>query len=130
MKNLDAGKGETIPTLQEVIDLIGDKVKLVIELKEEGTEGGVVELIKRNNLDDNVYVISFWHGLVKTVKEMDSRIKTGVLLIRKATSAREISGLGNTSVSPVSTWDSPKDDKDVGREPMPLDLSFIFNQHG
>jgi glycerophosphoryl diester phosphodiesterase len=80
MKKLDAGKGERIPTLDEVIDLIGNKVRLVIELKEEGTERRVVELIKRNNLDDKVYVISFWHSLVKTVKKMDSRIKTGVLL--------------------------------------------------
>ena len=81
LKKLDAGKGETIPTLQEVVDLIGDKVRLVIELKEKGTEKGVVELVKRNNLYDNVYVISFWHRLVKTVKEMESRIKTGVLLV-------------------------------------------------
>jgi glycerophosphoryl diester phosphodiesterase len=81
MKKLDAGKGETIPTLDEVIDLIGNKVRLIIELKEEGTERKVVERIKRNNLDDNVYVISFWHSLVKTVKEIDSRIKTGVLLV-------------------------------------------------
>jgi glycerophosphoryl diester phosphodiesterase len=81
IKKLDAGKGETIPTLDEVVDLIGNKVRLVIELKEEGTERKVVELIKRKNLDDNVYVISFWHRLVKMVKEMDSRIKTGVLLV-------------------------------------------------
>ncbi|OEU84363.1 MAG: hypothetical protein BA865_11130 [Desulfobacterales bacterium S5133MH4] len=81
MKRLDAGKGETIPTLQEVIDLIDNKVRLVIELKQEGTEGTVVELIKKNNLAHNVYVISFWHNLVKTVKEMHSRIKTGVLLV-------------------------------------------------
>ena len=81
MKKLDAGKGETIPTLDEVIDLIGNQVMLVIELKEEGTERKVVELIKRNNLDDNVYVISFWHSLVRAVKEMDSRIKTGILLV-------------------------------------------------
>lgn len=81
MKKLDAGKGETIPTLDEVIDLIGNQVMLVIELKEEGTERKVVELIKRNNLDDNVYVISFWHSLVRAVKELDSRIKTGILLV-------------------------------------------------
>ena len=81
LKKLDAGKGETIPTLQEVMDLIDSRVTLVIELKEEGTEGLVVELIKRNNLEDDVYVISFWHELVKTVKEMDSRIRTGVLLV-------------------------------------------------
>ena len=81
IKKLDAGKGETIPTLQEVIDLIGNKVRLVVELKQEGTEKGVVELVRANNLVNDVYVISFWHRLVKMVKEMDSRIKTGVLLV-------------------------------------------------
>jgi len=81
LKKLDAGKGQRIPTLQEVIGFIDNKVKLVIELKEEGTVRSVLELIKRNNIEDTVYVISFWHRLVKTVKEIDSHIKTGVLLV-------------------------------------------------
>lgn len=81
IKKLDAGKGERIPTLQEVIDLIGNKVRLVIELKEEGIEKRVVELIKKNGFEDNVYVISFWHEVVKAAKEMDKRIKTGILLV-------------------------------------------------
>ena len=81
MKRLDAGKGETIPTLQEVMDLIHGKVKLVIELKDEGTEEPVVDLIKRNGLMENVYVISFWHRLVRTVKDIEGRIKTGVLFV-------------------------------------------------
>ena len=81
IKRLDAGKGEAIPTLQEVIDLVDKRVMLIIELKEEGTERPVVDIIVRNNLFDKVCVISFWHRLVKTVKEMDGRIKTGVLLV-------------------------------------------------
>ncbi len=81
IKRLDAGKGEAIPTLQEVIDLIDKQVLLIIELKEEGTERSVVDLLVRNNLFDKACVISFWHRLVKTVKEMDGRIKTGVLLV-------------------------------------------------
>jgi glycerophosphoryl diester phosphodiesterase len=81
IKRLDAGKGEAIPLLQEVIDFIDRRVMLIIELKEEGTEGSVVDLIIRNNLFDNACAISFWHRLVKTVKETDSRIKTGVLLV-------------------------------------------------
>jgi len=81
LKKLDAGKGETIPTLQEVMALIDKKVRLVIELKEEGAEKAVVELIHRNDLVDSVYVISFWHRLVKRVKEMGESIKTGVLLV-------------------------------------------------
>jgi glycerophosphoryl diester phosphodiesterase len=81
LKELNAGKGETMPTLQEVIDYTGKKVRLVIELKEGGTERAVVEMIGKNDLHDNAYVISFWHRLVKTVKEMDSDIQTGVLLV-------------------------------------------------
>jgi len=81
IKKLDAGKGERIPTLQEAIDLIGNRVRPVIELKEEGIEKRVVELIKKNGFEDNVYVISFWHEVVKAAKEMDNRIKTGILLV-------------------------------------------------
>ncbi|MDY6839386.1 MAG: glycerophosphodiester phosphodiesterase family protein [Thermodesulfobacteriota bacterium] len=81
LKKLDAGKGESIPTLQEVVDHIDKRVKLVIELKEEGAEGQVVGLINENNLVHNVYVISFWHRLVQRVKEMGQSIKTGVLLV-------------------------------------------------
>lgn len=81
LKKLDAGKGQRIPTLQEVIDFIDNKVDLVIELKEEGTVESVFELIKKSNIEDTVYVISFWHRLVKTIKEMGSHIKTGVLLV-------------------------------------------------
>ncbi|MBW2171185.1 MAG: hypothetical protein JRF69_04260 [Deltaproteobacteria bacterium] len=81
IRELDAGKGEAIPTLQEVFDLIDSKVTLVVELKEEGTERSVVELIEKNNLEENVYVISFWHELVKAAKSINSRIRTGVLLV-------------------------------------------------
>ena len=38
IKKLDAGKGQPIPTLQEVIDFSEGKLKLVIEFKEEGYE--------------------------------------------------------------------------------------------
>jgi len=48
LKKLDAGNGQRIPTLQEVIDFIDNKVELVIELKEEGTFKSVYKLIKRN----------------------------------------------------------------------------------
>jgi len=45
IKRLDAGKGEAIPTFQKVIDLIDRRMMLVIELKEEGTERSVLDLI-------------------------------------------------------------------------------------
>jgi glycerophosphoryl diester phosphodiesterase len=81
LKQLDAGKGQRIPTLQEVVEVINNKVTLVIELKEEGTAKSVFELIKKNSIEDKVYIISFWHQFVKTIKEMGSNIKTGVLFV-------------------------------------------------
>lgn len=81
IRGLDAGKGERLPTLQEGIDVTRGKVELLIELKEAGTEETVAEHIRRNDIYESSYVISFWHDLVKKVKEMDSRIRTGVLLV-------------------------------------------------
>jgi glycerophosphoryl diester phosphodiesterase len=81
LKKLDAGKGQHIPTLQEVICFVDNKVNLVIELKEEGTAEGVFKLIKERSMKESVYVISFWHRFAKTIKEMDSSIKTGVLFV-------------------------------------------------
>ncbi|HEC99906.1 MAG TPA: glycerophosphodiester phosphodiesterase [Proteobacteria bacterium] len=81
VKKLDAGKGERIPTLEEVIGLVRGRMKLIIELKEVGIEDKVVGLINKHSLCGSAYVISFWHMAVKRVKEMDSRIRTGVLLV-------------------------------------------------
>ena len=81
IKELDAGKGETIPTLQEVFDFVDGRVTLVIELKEANTERLVVELVEKNELVEDVYVISFWHELVRAAKHMNGRLKTGVLLV-------------------------------------------------
>ncbi len=43
LKKLDAGKGQKIPTLQEAIDFMKGKVRVIIEIKQEGTEADVVD---------------------------------------------------------------------------------------
>ena len=81
LKKLDAGKGQTIPTLQEVIDFFKGKVRLVIEFKEQGYEEPVVELIRKNRMEENTYMISFWHQAVKKIKRLNDKIKTGILFV-------------------------------------------------
>jgi glycerophosphoryl diester phosphodiesterase len=81
IQKLDAGKGQRIPTLQEVIDLVRAKVRLVVELKGPGTEAPVTALIRENDFFQDSYVISFWHKMVQRVKQSEPRIKTGVLLV-------------------------------------------------
>jgi len=81
LKKLDAGKGEKIPTLQEVIDLIRDKgIFLQIELKESNMQRHLLDLIQKNNLEERVMVISFLHEELRKIKELNPKIKTGILI--------------------------------------------------
>ena len=48
LRTLDAGKGERIPTLQEVLDLVNRKVKTNIELKGTGTAKPVFQLLEKH----------------------------------------------------------------------------------
>lgn len=60
MRALDAGKGERIPTLQEVIDLATGRMDINIELKGLGTAGPALEHIE--DAVDNGWEISGFHA--------------------------------------------------------------------
>ncbi len=82
IKRLDAGKGERVPTLQEVIDLVRGKNGLYIELKGEGTPGPVVEVLRRNDFTGHRQVIvgSFLPWLVQQTRELAPEIATSLLV--------------------------------------------------
>lgn len=48
LQYLDAGAGERIPTLDDVLDLVGDRVHLDIEIKQGGIEREVLETLARH----------------------------------------------------------------------------------
>lgn len=90
LKKLDAGSwfsnkfvGETIPTLEEVLDIIPDDKLVNIELKEEysaerETEKKLLEIIK-NYPKKNIVVSSFSHNLLRNLKKLDDTVKIGLL---------------------------------------------------
>ena len=78
LKKLDAGQKETIPTLDEVISGVKDKIGLVIEIKEPGAEGKVLEKINENNLE-NVILTSFYHKSIKNARKMDPSVDAGII---------------------------------------------------
>ena len=86
LRALDAGKGEKIPTLSEVLDLVNRKVKVNIELKGVGTAKPVSNLIKDYvdnkgwNFDDFI-VSSFNHYELKEFGELSPNIKIGALIV-------------------------------------------------
>ncbi|RLE50640.1 MAG: glycerophosphodiester phosphodiesterase [Candidatus Methanomethylicota archaeon] len=79
LKRLDAGMGEKIPLLSEVLDFVKGKSMLLIEIKEKGIEDRVVkEVIDRDMLGDVVF-ISFYHTSIAKVKDLAPKSKTGII---------------------------------------------------
>lgn len=92
LKNLkiDAGDGmyERIPTIEEVLDLLEDKMrsglKLNIELKNsrfpyEGMEQKIIELIHKRNLQKSVVYSSFSALSLERIRSMDAETEIGIL---------------------------------------------------
>jgi glycerophosphoryl diester phosphodiesterase len=74
IRKLDAGKGEKIPTLQELLDLVKGKVKLHIELKDENATEKTVRLVEKNGMVDQVFLTSGNTETLKKVKELNPSI--------------------------------------------------------
>ncbi len=80
LKELDAGKGERIPMLQEVLDLVRGK-GLLVEIKEPGSEEKICALIKERGFE-NILLVSFSPLAIKRAKEMLPDIKMGIIYSR------------------------------------------------
>lgn len=87
---IDAGNGkyEQIPTMEEVLDLLGDKLKsglrLNIELKNsvfpyEGMEEKIVDLIHRRNLEKQIVYSTFYAMSLQKMRKFDPDAELGIL---------------------------------------------------
>lgn len=82
LQQLDAGMGERIPTLQDVIDLVRGKNGLYIELKAEGTPSATVDLLRANQFTrpSQVIVGSFQPALVRETKARAPELSVSLLV--------------------------------------------------
>ena len=91
LKQLDAGShfdpafaGERIPTLEEVLEAVGSRLLLNIELKstslrDNGLERAVIAQVKRHNLDNRVLLSSFNPLSLRRAKKIAPHIPVGLL---------------------------------------------------
>jgi len=79
LRSLDAGMGEKIPTLDEILKFTMGKAKLEIELKVPEATEPTIQLIEELNAEKDVIVISFIHELLERVHDLNPNIKTGAL---------------------------------------------------
>ena len=81
LQRLDAGRGEPVPSLEEVFDLVQGKAHLVVELKQPEAAGALLEFFRTRRAFDAATIVSFWHPAVKALKEAEPRLNTGVLMV-------------------------------------------------
>jgi len=100
LKTLDAGRGEKIPTLREVLDITKGRARLVIELKEEGTEEPALGLIRESGSADEVIVVSFNLVILRKVKELSRDIRTGAIYFMSANPIRMAKECSADAIAP------------------------------
>jgi glycerophosphoryl diester phosphodiesterase len=74
------GHGFSTPTLEEVLKHTSGKIKLDVEIKEEGYEKEVVELLFRYFGTDQFVITSFYDSCIKRIKNNHPDIKAGLIL--------------------------------------------------
>jgi glycerophosphoryl diester phosphodiesterase len=79
IRQLDAGSGERIPTLDEALVLLNGKVILQIELKGVGTATSVVRAVEAARQEDQVVLTSFMHQELKDAHRLNPRLQLGAL---------------------------------------------------
>ena len=75
IRRLDAGKGERIPTLMEIINLVRDRADLLIDVKDLGMEDELAEIILNEDLIGDVVFISSLN-VIWRLKEICSEFQT------------------------------------------------------
>jgi glycerophosphoryl diester phosphodiesterase len=92
LKQLDAGKGESIPTLEEVLRLVEGRCGLVVELKEDRDPEPVLEQIRPSRIEP-LLVVSFHAAVLKEVKRTLRRAWTGYIFSHADPNPLEISAV-------------------------------------
>lgn len=83
LRKFDAGDGQQIPTLQEVVDLVPESIQINIEIKGRTATKPVVEFIqqgcKSKAEKDRYLVSSFIHQELVLTRKLDKHIRLGAL---------------------------------------------------
>lgn len=81
LRQLDAGRGERIPELAEVVDLVAGRVHLFVEIKAPAAAPVLLRFVRERQLFPDITVISFWHPVIRDLRQAEPRLQTGVLFV-------------------------------------------------
>lgn len=87
---LDAGEGEIVPTLEEVIDLCRGKCELNVEVKGIKPAQRVAEIVIEKDFVDQTVVSSNYIKSLKIVKQISPEVRTALLYWATKSRKRQI----------------------------------------
>lgn len=79
VRRLDAGSGERVPMLDEVVEHLGDRCGLYVELKAPGSPAALAEVLRRHRSLLQIVACSFSLDLVREVGELLPEVPTAWL---------------------------------------------------
>ncbi len=101
IKELDAGQGEKVPLLSEVLDFARGRIGVNIEIKALNVEKRILELVTEREMLDSVMFSSFMHNTVRVVKNLNTSARTAIILSEPRDDAvRYTLGLGANAINP------------------------------
>jgi len=101
VRALDAGKGERVPTLAEVLEAVRGKARLQLELKGPGTARPAVRAVKALGMDEEVMFVSFHLGRLRQVKRADASLQVGAIFEKAGARACERSAAAGAGLISV-----------------------------
>lgn len=81
LRRLDAGMGELLPNLEEVVSLVRGRGHLFVEMKDPRAVEPLATFFSAQDLFAEAHVISFWHPSLKKLRGLEPQIRTGVLFV-------------------------------------------------
>ena len=83
IKSLNAGNGEKIPTLKELIQATKGKISYMCEIKVKGISEKVAKILRENNVLDSTILISFKHEELLKSRIEHPELKLGAIIPSK-----------------------------------------------
>ena len=82
LRELDAGLGEKIPTLEEVLSVVQGRVVLFVEIKVSEAALHSLRLVRGRDMLDYVLFVSFSESALRIVKREEPRAHTGLIYLK------------------------------------------------
>jgi len=118
-----------IPTLEEALEFIDKKVeKILIEIKELGTENFIYEIIKNFKLANRVIFISFIETVLINLRKIDKKISLGLIYVKHKNPIDFIKSINANFLLPFYKFVHTKDVENAHKHKIKLLLWTINNE--